>query len=692
MFLALFHTKAGKFTIEEFDVATEEFRKHASPKVYTYCRDLKPGEQETPELTEFKRRLFEELEYYWYRYSNLDSMHLHFVMQLQLVESSGMSDLKVEDGNVTLDGNAIAKMENLPFVAGNEDYQNMQSELQTLPGEIEAFRMQMEANVGNEMLQNLLQGELQKKLNRYNQLKDDFEKHQQLLFNTAKQVASLQGERVTERMRRAMDAFNEGKVREANIILAEAEKDAASAFEDYKRSREISEQKRQNVESSIEELILKASTIMADTSLPIERRIEQAEKIYAQADGMAQEISLSKKKHLELLSDYGDFLRKYAKYEDALSVFERAITFSQEINKQESENLSKYYNRIGFLHHCLGDYSKALEYYHKSLAIREKVLGKEHPSTATIYNNIGEVYHGLGDYPKALEYYQKSLEIDEKVLGKEHPSTATSYNNIGGVYYDLGDNPKALEYCQKSLEKVEKVLGKEHPSTATIYNNIGEVYRGLGDYPKALEYYQKSLEIDERVLGKEHPSTATSYNNIGLVYKKLGDNPKALEYYQKSLAIHESLFGSEHPDTATSYNNIGLVYHNLGDYAKALEYQQKVLDIYVKVLGQEHPDTALSCKKVSISYRHNGDYEHALEYALKALPMHITAFGENHIKTSYCHNSIALAYRGLEQYNKALEHFKAALEIRQSQPNPDEDAIQQSLKYIEETEKLMSND
>ena len=31
LFLALFHTKAGKFTLEEFDVATEEFRLHASP-------------------------------------------------------------------------------------------------------------------------------------------------------------------------------------------------------------------------------------------------------------------------------------------------------------------------------------------------------------------------------------------------------------------------------------------------------------------------------------------------------------------------------------------------------------------------------------------------------------------------------------------------------------------------------------
>ena len=61
MFLALFHTKAGKFIIEEFDVATVEFKKKASPKVYTYCRDLQPGEVETPELIEFKRRLFEEM-------------------------------------------------------------------------------------------------------------------------------------------------------------------------------------------------------------------------------------------------------------------------------------------------------------------------------------------------------------------------------------------------------------------------------------------------------------------------------------------------------------------------------------------------------------------------------------------------------------------------------------------------------
>ena len=130
MFLALFHTKAGQFTIEEFDIATEEFKKHASPKVYTYCKDLQEGEQESPELVEFKRRLFEELGHYWCRYNNRDSMQLHFVMQLQLVETSGLvEELKLEEGTVTFEGMPIAKIDNLQFAAGNEAYQKMSAEL-----------------------------------------------------------------------------------------------------------------------------------------------------------------------------------------------------------------------------------------------------------------------------------------------------------------------------------------------------------------------------------------------------------------------------------------------------------------------------------------------------------------------------------------------------------------------------------
>ena len=132
IFLALFHKKAGEFTIEEFKVASKEFRDHASPKVYTYCKDLKPEEEETKELKEFKKHLFDEMGHYWCRYDNRESLQFQFVMQLQLVESNQMDDVKVEDGIVTINGLPVAQMEKLKFAIANEEYLSMQNELKEL--------------------------------------------------------------------------------------------------------------------------------------------------------------------------------------------------------------------------------------------------------------------------------------------------------------------------------------------------------------------------------------------------------------------------------------------------------------------------------------------------------------------------------------------------------------------------------
>ena len=94
MFLALFHKKAGKFTIEEFNIARKAFDEQASPKIYTYIKDLEAGESESRELAEFKRLMLEEMGHYWCRYSNFDTMQLHFVLQLQMVEAT--TPIKVE--------------------------------------------------------------------------------------------------------------------------------------------------------------------------------------------------------------------------------------------------------------------------------------------------------------------------------------------------------------------------------------------------------------------------------------------------------------------------------------------------------------------------------------------------------------------------------------------------------------------
>ena len=637
MFLALFHTKAGKYTIEEFDVATEEFRRTGkTPKSYVYCRDLQPGDEESAELKEFKKRLFDEMGHYWSRYNNRDSMQLHFVMQLQLVENSSIDDLKVEGGEVRMGEMTVARMDNLQFAAGNEDYQRMSRRLAELPLLIEKASLRVEKYPDEEEFRD----DLQKLLNERNKLQEDFEQQQQFLFDTAKRIAQLSGSRITDRMRRAMEAFDNGNVREANIILDEAERDAERNLQEYRQSKAVSEQLRQNVIKSIEELLLKTSTLMADASIPIKERVAQTKALYAQADTLAAEAEYDKDKYAKMLFDYSIFLRDYSLYDEALAVSLRQLAFVEGLNGADSVDAAKSYNLIGLVYYAKGDYDRALEYSLKALAIREKVLGTEHRDTASSYNNIGLVYCAKGDYDRALEYYLKALSILEKVLGTEHRDTAMSYNNIGNVYRCKGDHDRALEYHLKALAIREKVLGTEHRDTATSYNNIGNVYYAKGDHDRALEYNLKALVIREKVLGTEHSDTATPYNNIGIVYYAKGDYDHALEYYLKALAIQEKVLGTEHSATAMSYGNIGLVYYAIGDHDRALEYHLKALSIREKVLGTEHNDTAMSYGNIGVVYDDKGDYDRALEYYLKAYNIFKQKLGAEHPYTKWAERNI----------------------------------------------------
>ena len=703
IFLALFHMKAGQFTVEEFDIASQEFKDHATPKVYTYCKDLKPGEVETPELKEFKKRLFDEMGHYWCRYDNRESLQFQFVMQLQLVESCQMNDVKVEDGIVTIDGLPVAKMENLKFASCNDEYIKMSEELESLPEEIEMFRMMVDAHPDHPKYKD----QLQKKLDRLNQLKKDLEGYQQILFNTAKRIAQLQSKRITERMQRAMDAFNDGKVREANIILDEAEADARRNLKDYKQSKEITELKRQAVFNSIEELLLKTSTIMADASISIEERIENTQRIYAQADEMAQETDYDNERFIDLLHDYCRFLSVYAKYDTILIVSERLINKCEEFYGKGHLNTASIYNDISTIYYDLGKYETAMEFCKKSLAICKKELGDEHPDTVNTYINIGNIYDDLCDYTKSLEFYQKSLTILEKTYGKNHPDIADLYNNIGNVECDLGDyeraiehhqkaltfrkkemgeehyeiatsydnlgnsycnngeNEKALEYYQKALNIRKITLGEEHPDTAGSYINLGNIYCNLGEYENAMESYEKSLSIRKIVYGEEHSYTADSYNNVGTVYDDLGEHEKALEYYQKALAIRKIVLGENHPYTADSYNNIGALYNDIDENKKALEYHLKALLIRKQALGEDHPDIALSYNNLGNTYKNMGDYLTALKYYKKSLAISKKVIGDEHINLAPSYYNIGTIFKNQGEYNKALKYFQKAMTIRE---------------------------
>ena len=698
--MVLFWRRFGSYTGEELDVAYKSHLAGGNPqKIYVFFKNPN-GDDISQEVRDFIAEYEQRFGgHFFCKYQSVDTMKLEFLLQLENYQKEliGEKAIEVRNEHVYVDNEALVDLNNIPFAAANEGFQKMQAELAELRKEIDELRSKMnkkeakmekrkseleenpddedcldEYNDAKEEYEEVV-SKLQKKLDRKNKLEEDFEREQQNLFNTARRMSALRSQRITERMARAIDAFEEGDAHRANIILDEAERDADQALADIRQAKKVGM-------LSIDELLLKTSTIMSDTTMPIEERIEQTYQLYQKAVTLAKEVDYDKGKYGDLLEKYGGFLSIYAKYDEALAIHSELAKLREEmLGKDHSDTAASYIN-IGIVYYHLGNYDKALEYYKQALDFRERVLGKGHSDTATSYNNIGVVYSDLGDYDKALEYHMQALDIRERVLGKDHPDTARSYNNIGLVYSDLGDYVKVLEYYMQALDILERVLGKDHPDTARSYNNIGNVYADLGDYDKALDYYKKALDIRERVLGKDHPDTAASYNNIGLVYSDLGDYVKALEYYKQALDIQERVLGKDHHGTATSYNNIGLAYYNLGDYDKALEYSKQALDIQERVLGKDHPGTSGSYNNIAWTYHLWGKYEEALPWAEKAI-----ASSPNKPEII---DTLATVYQDLGRYDEALEQFELCLELKKEQ-GANEDSIRETEDKIEEVKKLM---
>ena len=683
MFLAVFHCKAGRFTIEEFDVAVEEYRKKNLPKSYVYCKDLDENDVESADLKEFKQRLMNEMGHYWSRYSNKDTMQLHFVMQLQLVETSSSEYLKVENGKVMFEGLHIANMNNLPFAALNDDFQRMSNRMSELPAEIEKRRERVNKYPDDESFKE----DLQKVLDEYNKLKEDFATYQNNLFATAKRVIQLQGSMITDRMRRAMDAFNCGKIREANAILGEAEMDRVLVYEDFKNSNELTEQKRQNVFAVIEEELLHISTIMADESIEIQERVEKTKKLYSQVDVWAKTSVYDKEKYVDLLSGYGAFLTQFACYDEAKEILERAISIAKEIYGEEHAYMVGLYNVISLVFSSIGNPEQSLEYLQKALTVGRNVLGGD--KTFSIYNSIAIAYNGLGEHRKALDYYEIALEKCIKVSGKENECVLTIYSSIINTYMIIGELDRAVEVIEKCVGLLEDYeVEDDSMALVTLSNTMCMLMLTIGDFQEALGFCEYNLEVTKKILGEYHNVTALVYNNMSQAYSGLGEYQQSLDCCKKSLKINEKVLGSCHAAVVLCCNNMIQNCLQLGEYQQALEYFEKALEISKMVFVEDAQMAVLYSNGGTICVR-LGDLQQSLEYFEKALGIAKKADPKEHVTlTISIYENICFLYDMLEEYDKALEYYKILLEIEESLVYEKHKSLSDFFAQIEDNELL----
>jgi len=241
-------------------------------------------------------------------------------------------------------------------------------------------------------------------------------------------------------------------------------------------------------------------------------------------------------------------------------------------------------------------------------------------------------------------------------------------NSLSDILFcEPTDNPIHKKEYLIFGESVVHWLGDEMDvDMGTLVNNLCCRHKDLGQIDWALEFQLKANQIYETVLEENHSLRATSYNNLSQIYQDMGHPDRALEFQLKALKIKEKTLGENHPSLATSYNNISLIYKDMDQPDQALEFQLKALKIRESVLGENHPDTATSYSNLSGIYWEQGQLDRALEFQLKALNIRKSVLGENHPDLAISYNNVSGLYWQQGELDRALEFQLNALKIRES--------------------------
>ena len=685
-FYVLFGRDAGEDTIQEFNVALEQFRKSGAPRIYTYFRQLPAGQSASQSVKDFMERLDQEIGHYYSTFSHLDAVKLN--MLLELTRNSDLnSNLKFEDGEAKLDGKPVLALGNVPIYSKNEELQKQMAEKRRLDEEFADLSVAaLKAPEDEELSSRLREVSKQR-----NQLSDQIHQMEMSILDLCSSVSKMNdsGRPLTWREKKADRLLDAGDYEGAWAILDDIQRKRELEHAEEVKKNGVDQIRGYISETRKKILILKARGITTQT-------IPELEAYYEETVQLAEKHRIE----LDVLYDYANFLYDLRRYPKGIAVAERLNKYYG-LKQASEDDQAALKNLLGLFYSNTNRFMEAEKCYQEALEIYRK-LAKENPEAyeekvADICNNLGVLYKYTNRTKEAEECCQETLEIRRR-LAKENPEAdegkvAIACNNLGILYSNTNQIKEAEGYYQEAL-RICRRLAKENPeayegNVAMTCNNLGVFYDKTNRRKEAEEYYQEALEI-YRKLAKENPETyernvAMTGNNLGNLYCKTNRTKEAEEYYQETLEIRCRL-AKENPeahegDFAMTCNNLGILYCKTNRTKEAEEYYQEALEIRCR-LAKENPETyagdvAMTYSNLGNLYSDINRTKEAERYYQEALKISRGLAKEN--PESYegdvagiC-NNLGNLYSDINRNKEAEEYYQEALKFRRrlAKKNPE---------------------
>jgi serine/threonine protein kinase/tetratricopeptide (TPR) repeat protein len=301
--------------------------------------------------------------------------------------------------------------------------------------------------------------------------------------------------------------------------------------------------------------------------------------------------------------------------------------YEQFVREAESDparraDQGRAHERLGKVHHVLGEIEKALANYREMQTIFAE-LGNVYPDAPEYRRCLGQAYNDLGDALQKLgredeaEQSHARAQALQRELAVEYPAVALYRRDLGfshfsraSVLEELGRKDEAEKEYRESM-KVHEQLARDFPSVpdyrrmlAWSHNNLAnDVLAQTGRYKEAEQEIRMALALKEQLVRDSpldpeyHVSVANSHAALSNLFHRQRLHEHAESQRRRAIAILEDMvrkFPSV-PDyqsrLAGSYDNLGNVLRDLGRRPESKEQYQRALAFYQR-LAAEHPDIA----------------------------------------------------------------------------------------------------
>lgn len=231
------------------------------------------------------------------------------------------------------------------------------------------------------------------------------------------------------------------------------------------------------------------------------------------------------------LLNYANFLSRILRFDQALSMIDKALELSRDSNDLQNE--ASALDQRGHILRVRGDITGAEEMFNKTLEIYKKLGSRENLAANYLY--LGNIYLISDKIPEAEEMFTNALGIN-KELGRRI-GLAANYGNLGSIHLTRNELPEAEEMFMEAL-KINEELGRRD-GMAINYGNLGVIHLRNGNLPGAEEMFKKSIKINKELGLLEN--LAINYKNMASILLRRRDWDGAVKVLLKSEEIDKKL-------------------------------------------------------------------------------------------------------------------------------------------------------